>query len=411
MVFAAELPPEAQQKRSFWVWDLSVMPPGFRRAEATLRVVGKRSLIYVEDSLWQTQIQPDYAERLNELLENTMPAGSLATNQGLVSFEENLFGSLPKRINPDDRLIVLFANLGQYKDHQFDGFFNAYDQQTEAEARLEGQHSNESNIIYINGFRGSETYTNGVIAHELQHLLESSQDKEETADSWLSETIAEGAMLVTGHFADQLHVNRFAKSSGEFPLVSSSYVSYGPQILFASFLLDFAEQREDSLRLLSNRTVGGRQAVEQLFERVIGTPQSFDAIFSSFLSYLFTASSEKLSLPLAWKRPEGLGLSLPTFTPAGTINTIPGSFEGKLFPYSFVVIDLAEELSPSAQVEVRLLPADPGSKSICGRTASVLWKPVTKKRVAVYSVGCEPKSKQDFLHFRLTILDKPSLPR
>jgi hypothetical protein len=218
--------PDLNSSRDFWVWDLRVMPPASRKATATLRSVGTRSLIYVEDSLWQKNISPAFVNRLKDQLEYAVPAGALYPGMGIVSLEERLFGTLPRKVGADERLIVLFANLGQYKDIAFDGFFNPYDQMSEREAFSQHkQHSNESNIIYINGFRKTEEYTTGVIAHELQHLLASGSGERE---SWLSETLGEGAMLVTGFFGDQDHVDRFATATGKSPLVSPRYVQYGP---------------------------------------------------------------------------------------------------------------------------------------------------------------------------------------
>ena len=223
--------------RDFWVWDLNIMPPGFRRASATLRAEGKRSLIYVEDNYYGKEISPEFIQRLKLQLEEKMPSGSLEPDTGIISFEEKLFGSLPTKITRDDRLIVLFADLGKFKDTQFDGFFNAFDQMPDAEAFKEfGQHSNEANVIYLNGFRVSESYTVGVIAHELHHLLASTSGVER--ENWLSESLAEGAMLLTGYYGDQGHVNHFVENTWNISLVSPRYVQYGPQLLFSAFLLD-----------------------------------------------------------------------------------------------------------------------------------------------------------------------------
>lgn len=400
----AASPPE---KRDFWVWNLNVMPPGNRLAHAVLKSAGNRSLIYVEDAL-ESQISPEYISRLGRTLEGEAPAGALMPSQGVIPFEENLFGPLPTRISTEDRLIILFADLGKYKEHEFDGFFNVYDQVTDAEAQKEGQRSNESNIIYINGLRRDETYTNSVISHELEHLLEFSPGKNEK-DNWISETTAEGAMLLTGHFSDQLHVNKMMTNPGEFPLVSNSYVAYGPQLLFASFLIDFSPEREFNLRFLAESKLPGRTVVEQLFENRLGNPQTFDAIYSSFLSYIFAGSDDRASLPFAWARPAGTGVSIPPVTPYKVIGSFPASVDGWIYPYAFVLIELANELSPNAQVKVQSIadPTDPDAKTSCATTASVLWKPVGKKRIAVYSVGCEPNSKKDLVHFRLSIQDRP----
>jgi hypothetical protein len=400
--------PEIGSSREFWVWDLNVMPPAFRRAEATLRAQGKRTLIYVEKKYSAEQISPAYIERLETTLEHACPPGSLCPQEGVVPFEEAHFGALPNRFSaPDNRLVVLFADLGKYKDHEFDGFFNSYDQISEAEAQREQQHSNEGNLIYINGLRRDENYTNGVIAHELQHLLVHDPSGRSTKDSWLSETLAEGAMLTTGYFSDQAHVDRFTKSTGNSPLVSTTYVSYGPQLLFASFLLDFAGTTVTNLAELSQIQLAGREAVEKFFETRLHAPQSFDAIYSNFISYLFNAQSFSWSLPVSWARLPQFGIAVPEIAPYKTIRSFPASLEGWVYPYAFVAIDLPSELGDTTNVKVEALR--PGTEGpSCARTASPLWKPVGKKRIVVYAVGCEPKSKQDVLHFRLIITDQAS---
>jgi hypothetical protein len=400
--------PELGSSRNFWVWDLNVMPPAFRKAEATLRAQGPRTLVYVEKKLSPEQISPAYIERLETALEKSCPKGSLCPQTGVVPFEEAHFGALPNRFSaPDNRLIVLFADLGKYKDHEFDGFFNSYDQLSESEAQREKQHSNEGNIIYINGLRRDESYTNGVIAHELQHLLVFDPDSRTTKDSWLSEALAEGAMLTTGYFSDQLHVDRFAKSTGASPLVSTTYVQYGPQLLFSSFLLDFAGTGVTNLSELSRVPLAGREAVEKFFEARLSSPQSFDAIYSNFISYLFNAQSFGWSLPISWVRTPPFGITMPEITPYKTITSFPANLDGWVYPYAFVAIDLPTELTDTTTVKVEAIRPNAEGPS-CARTASPLWKPVGKKRIVVYAVGCEPKSKQDVLHFRLIITDQAS---
>ncbi|MGZ3694630.1 MAG: hypothetical protein ACXWQO_10645 [Bdellovibrionota bacterium] len=412
--FAADPSPAIGSTKEFWVWDLNVMPPGFRRAKATLRATGAHSLVYVEDQFWEKKISQNYVDRLKQLLEVSSPFGAIVPAQGVIPFEEANFGSLPKRAAGESRLIVLFADLGKYKDHEFDGFFNVYDQQTESEAQKEDQHSNEANIIYLNGLRRDESYTNGVISHELQHLLSFDASGETSKDNWLSETLAEGAMLATGHFTDQPILDQLLKNTGNSPLVSPTYVSYGPQLLFASFLLDFTSHGISNLTEISRSKLHGRDNIEAFFEHRLGNPQTFDAIYSSFVSYVFNASNYGWSLPISWDRPHGTGLNVGEIAAYKTISSFPANIDGWLYPYSFVAIDLAAELPDTAVVRVETLRGanvneeSSSAPDSCSRTASALWKPVSKKRIAIYAVGCEPKSKADLLHFRLIIADQAS---
>jgi hypothetical protein len=63
-----------------------------------------------------------------------------------------------------------------------------------------------------------------------------------------------------------------------------------------------------------------------------------------------------------------------------------------------------------ATIRVTRDPSPLGSSaSSCAASASVLWKPVNLNRIAVYAVGCDPTEAPDDVHFRLKILDEPSL--
>ena len=197
---------EAPASRDFWIRNPHANPQTFRKAHASLRASGDRSVIYVEDKLFNHGLSSDFLNRLSWQLEKAAPSSAYITNQGVVPLEEKLFGSLtaPDK-GHDERLIVLFADLGKSgaegNGARFDGFFNIYDQLSEADAmRRYGQHSNEANLIYINGFRGTESYTTGVISRELEHLLTAQRPPRE---SWLAESLAEGAMLLTGFYGDQ----------------------------------------------------------------------------------------------------------------------------------------------------------------------------------------------------------------
>jgi hypothetical protein len=404
-------------RKEFWVWDLRVMPPAFRRTEATVRAVGPRSYIFVENALWEKNIQASYVEQLHQQLEFRTPEGSINEKTGIIPLQEKIFAPLPKKIRNDERLIVLFADLGKYKNHEFDGFFNAFDQLTEENAwKNFEQHSNEANIVYINGLRGTEEYTTGVISHELQHLLAHHATGIEnfSQDIWLSESIAEGAMLLTGYFTDQGHVNRYVENTSKFPLVTQSYVQYGPQLLFASYLIDVVKSEGEGLGFLTRVAKKGREAVEFLFRTKTDTPFSFDAIFGNFLTYLFESANRQVQLPGAWKHSVN-GIVLPEIKAYARIEQFPAQLEGVVFPYSFAAVDLAQELPPTALVTVEPIPhvvdapVDQPPEQNCANSSSTLWKPVSPKRIAIYAIGCEHKSAKDIVQFRLRILDKPSL--
>jgi hypothetical protein len=395
---------QTSASRDFWVKNAGANPATYRRARATLRAQGNRTAIYVEDKLFGKQLNSDLVSRLEWQLESAVPSGAFVNDQGLVAVEEGLVGPLPRGVHGDGRLTILFADLGA---PSFDGLFNSFDQVTDAEAQKTQQHSNEANVIYVNGFRQSEGYTSSVIAHELEHLLTSGT----TRESWLGEALAEGTMMLSGFFTDQPRVDQYLSDSGTFPLVTPSTVQYGPQLLFASFLIDtLPSARGTAIGALSELPASGRDAVEQLFQKETDVPLNFDAIFSNFVSYVFTQDQGAVSLPSTWRH--NPGIKMPKVASFFTYKAGSGELTASLAPYTFVAIDLAQELSPSAIIQVQRIPpahVDETTALSCAGNASVLWKPVSKTRLAVYAVGCDPADHAETVQFRLKILDQPSL--
>ena len=372
----------APEHRDFWVWDLSVMPPGFRHAHATLKSEGARSLIYVEDG--NTDIHDDFVSNLKIRLEQE--AYPNLGKPGIIPLEEALFAPLPKIINPDERVTVLFADLKKFKDFLFDGFFNAFDQLKEDYSwkNLE-QHSNESNIIYINGFRQSVDYTIGVIAHELEHLLNHHAGPADfSQDLWLSETMGESAMLVTGYYSDQGHVNQFSEKPQNYPLVSQTYVQYGPQILFAAFLMD--TYGLEGLTQLTRTGLKGRLAIEALEKGA-----SFDEIYSRFVNYLFQNQNRIV--------PKGnSGIHVPSFRPMLSISTLPFSQEIAMVPYSFALIELDPSIATGKPVVEKVTNANP-----CSQESKVYSKALDATHYVVFVGGCEQKTKKDIVPLRISI--------
>lgn len=378
------------------------MPPAHRRAEAKLRAAGPRSLIYVEEKYWEKTVKADFVARLRHNLESASPSGSFAPSQGIIPIQETLFAPLPNKFG-EGRAVILFADLGQYKHYRFDGFFNPFDQMKESEALAQGQHSNEGNLIYINGFRENETYTTGVIAHELNHLL-GHQFSGGAQDLWFSETLAEMAMLVTGYYSDQGHADRFAKAPQDFPLVSHNYVQYGPQLLFASYLLDIMGDKKVGLPFLARTQGNGRYAIEEFLRANTSRPTSFDVMFSNFIGYVFENGGNTLPYTLVNSGSEGL--VMPEIPAYATLESFPATLEGKIMPYTYLAIDLPSAIPFTAVVQVETLRAGAKAGS-CAQNGTVLWKPIHPKRIAIYAVGCEHKEAADQLQFRLSVLDKP----
>ncbi len=392
----------APSQRDFWVRDNSSSAPA-RRAHATLLAAGARALVYVEDRVAR-QLSQDFLNRLEWQLDSAAPAAAYQSDVGIVPLEERIYGALPKGPAGEDRLVVLFTDAGSASA---DTWHSLYDQFSDADAMEKyRQHSNEGNVVYVNGFQGYETRTTASIARELEALLSSGGGARE---SWLERTAAEGAQLLTGFFVGQDRVNQFATDTGKFPLVSPASLQGGPQLLFASFLIDTLPLANGTaMGGLSRVRKTGRDAVEELVQSRTEEPLNFDAIFSNFVSYVFSQADGAPSLPGAWRHSPGI--TLPKIAPFFTYQAGSGELSASLAPYSFVAIDLAQELSPAAIISVERVAPEAGiTATPCAASASVLWKPVNKPRLAIYAVGCDPTDKPEMVQFRLKILDHPSL--
>ncbi|MBI3543863.1 MAG: hypothetical protein HY075_11375, partial [Deltaproteobacteria bacterium] len=211
LVFLLLLPcaPARAGADKFWVWDLTVMPPAFR--QPTFTKVGEAPLagnekvsVWVEDGLGAHAPTP---EQLGALV----PLYARA-----IDLERGTFGAQPTPPSRDRDFHVLIAAIPPYESHGrkfgFDGFFNAFDQLSEKDAREQGQHSNERNIIYVNALQDvNGDYMRAVVVHELNHLITHGQyDGEKNAlDPWVNEMLGESAMQLAGYFTDVKHVQAY----------------------------------------------------------------------------------------------------------------------------------------------------------------------------------------------------------
>lgn len=183
--------------KTFWRWNLSIMPPSWIQTPATCRAVGEHSYIFVADSEWNLHINQANVDTILVRLEDNTPNNP---TQGAIEMDVSLFGDIPDELDNDPRLIVFYSALGSFQGTSFDGYFSAYNQVTEAEAQQMNPpgHSNECEMIYMTCYPLSPIapIRLSVLAHELEHLIHWGQDANEQA--WLDEGCAELAMVAYG---------------------------------------------------------------------------------------------------------------------------------------------------------------------------------------------------------------------
>jgi hypothetical protein len=183
--------------KTFWRWNLSVMPPTWVQTPATCRAVGEHSYVFVANSDWGTHMTQANVDSVLVRLEDSTVNDP---NQGAIEMDISLFGNIPDELDNDPKLIVFYCALGSYQGTSFDGYFSPYNEVTEAQAQQMNPtgHSNECEMIYMTCYPLSPVapIRLSVLAHELQHLIHWGQDADE--DTWINEGCAELAMVAYG---------------------------------------------------------------------------------------------------------------------------------------------------------------------------------------------------------------------
>lgn len=272
-------PAKPGDKREFWTWDMSVMPPGQMKVESTCRSVGEHTNIWVDDAVWEKLVTSEDVFTLQQRLESKSPTGSTDPRKGIAEINHEYFGEPPVGRDGDPKVNVLLTEFAAYKGTVMDGYFNAFDTMTDQEAQQYDQRSNETEVIYLNSAarRISSDYMQGVLAHEYSHLQQFPHDQDE--ESWLGETLGEIAMKVNGYHTDMGHVARH-QTRPERPLVSQMYVDYGACMLFGTYLTE--QFGQGFIQDLSNNPENGIASINSTLEG-LGQTQNFSGLYQDWV--------------------------------------------------------------------------------------------------------------------------------
>ncbi|MEW6056766.1 MAG: hypothetical protein AB1540_09130 [Bdellovibrionota bacterium] len=317
--------PSHASVQEFWVWDLTVMPPAFRKPKfwhhSRDKLPDRQNWIniWIEENLGEHEPQNASITELMNLLVRNTPEGSLDPSKGILPLGYDYFGPPPIPPGGDRDIHLVIAALPPYKRKDgktfgFDGFFNIYDQFTEAQAQSETptpQHSNEKNILYINALQPLQTdYMKAVVTHELSHLLvHGNQGKEsKPIDPWLNEMLGEMAMQISGFFTEIPFVLKYA-SHTEWPLAVNGYgASYGALSLFGEYLLKSFDPK--LIKKIPTTRGSAFERIESVYSR------SWAALFEGYVKWLFeqnpSSSFADPTAPLPLKirgRAETLGIA------------------------------------------------------------------------------------------------------
>jgi hypothetical protein len=223
--------PQVGDERTFWGWDLSVMPPTDRQFTATCRGVSDFGYVFVEDAHWDLDMNQSDVDAVLSAWDEATPAGSIDPGAGIYDIETELFGD-PPDVDGWPGAVLLYYDVGCFMGTCFDGFYR-YDDQ------LTGTYSNQMDMLHLELTQsdpGGE-YMLGVTAHEFNHMLQMLQDQ--TEESWLSEALAEAAMIVTG-YNDLGWLNDFTNNPDATFLGNDDEhsLNYGAALLLGAYLYE-----------------------------------------------------------------------------------------------------------------------------------------------------------------------------
>ena len=238
-------------KKEFWSWNLNVMPPDDIKVKATCRGIGDNVYVFVSDDVWMVDVFQKDIEKIICTFGRTTPETSIDKDKGMYEILTETFGH-PPDVDNDHRIYFLISQLGEYHGHNFDGYFRFLDE-------LEGKHSNNIEILYLDCENPSDDYHLGIIAHEFQHLIHWQYDRDEVG--WIGETLSEVAMVLCGYYTDQNHIIKYLNNT-DSPLISKRHMSnYGACLLWGTyiyerlgvkFLGNLVREKENSIKGFQN---------------------------------------------------------------------------------------------------------------------------------------------------------------
>lgn len=259
---------------------------------ATLRVSGTHSDIYVEDTEWQEDINPLTVKIIQRAFDEATPADP---RRGIYDILTDEFGA-PPDVDNNQKVILLLLNIRDVGTrHTTAGYFMPIDQERGVlhHPTLGPLHSNEADIIYLNTKHLSPNLDafQAVIAHELQHLIHWKHSPKE--DIWVDEGCADYAAFLCGYNLNQ-HLNAF-QNAPYISLTDWSHMSqthllahYGAAFLFMLYLNDHYGGRQTIAAIVKNRLDGIVGITHSLAAR--GQPGKFSDIFADWkvANYLTT---------------------------------------------------------------------------------------------------------------------------
>ena len=181
---------------TFWLFNMSVMPPQQMIRTATVRALGRHCRVWVEDSSWDAgHMDSAGVEFIKERFDRSSPRDS---TRGVWQHNTGSLG-LPPDTDNDSLVNVMYYNIGSFHSYSFDGFWMFYDEYPDSVAYPTwGYHSNEMEVVYIDDYPNNPAtdYRMAIVAHEFEHMIHFNYDQVE--ELWVNEGAAELAMWLYG---------------------------------------------------------------------------------------------------------------------------------------------------------------------------------------------------------------------
>ena len=249
-------------KDSFWVTDNQQQPPRQFEVEATLQFITDHSYWWVQDEL---TVNADALQRSAEQFENN----TYPTNRAFFG------GEWSPGVDNDPRVHIFMGDVPGVA-----GYFSASNEYS----KLAEPFSNEREMFFINlnAITPGNTYFDGVLAHEFQHMIHWHQDRNE--DTWVNEGLSELATFINGYgtsnFIGAFTATPDTQLTGWADTPNAATPHYGGSFMFmAYFLQRYGEEMTQAVVAHPANGMAGFDAV--LAER--GFTERFNDIFADFL--------------------------------------------------------------------------------------------------------------------------------
>ncbi len=338
----------SDQARDFWAYDFSVMPPGSQQVSATCRLEGPHAYVYVADDQWNVTVTADDVEVFLDTFENRAPDGALDPFIGLYGNDVVVFGEPPDALDNDPKVYLLLMDFEDYVSSdgevfQFDGYFGSMDQYPDEEIQrqtLGRYHSNEVEIVYLNSRIRPITSapTLSVLAHEFQHMIAWNYDESEEA--WMSESLAEVAMIINGLYTDEPWVRDYASWPG-YPLVYTGSPNYGACLLWGMYL--YEQVGQDFMLEVESEQRDGITGLDRALAS-FGIDETFQGLFADWMmaNLVDQPDSGRYGYQFA---------DLPEFARQDLLINAGDSYDGEVYPFGVDYLDIFPRLD-TATLEI-----------------------------------------------------------